>query len=357
MPRQRSPILALAAAVLAAMSASGAWAQDDDAAARCVALAGEPDGGVPLGRAELMSYLTSLQKARADCEAAAAAEPPDPRALFHVGVLLQREGVHERAVAHFRTAAEAGLAPAHTKLGDYHNFGIGPMEEDHERAVAAYRAAADGGDLAAVTTLGIMSLLGRGGPREPARALDLMQEAADGGYHFAQIRLGQIYLKAEGLAAAEARELGLPDPQKAAALLELAAAQGSITAQLGLAALFAGDGGGLAADPARQARWTRRAAQSGVPSATAALAFLHERGRGVAYDPVRAAQLYVAALETGKIAFDAMRGTENGYTPRWDRQTAIEFQKILREKGFYRGALDGIVGPMTRAGARKLSGG
>ena len=86
----------------------------------------------------------------------------------------------------------------------------------------------------------------------------------------------------------------------------------------------------------------------------AALGFLYERGRGVEADPDRAAALYVQALETGEVDVDDLRGRIGGYEPPWDRATAIAFQVILQDRGLYLGAIDGIIGPMSRAAAAAL---
>ncbi|WP_232796468.1 tetratricopeptide repeat protein [Roseovarius salinarum] len=349
----KSVMIALpAAAVLAA--AVPAAAQSTDAAARCLDVAGPPDAGVPVSRDALARDLEALQRARADCEEAAARPDPAPAALYHMGVILQREGAHDTALARFEAAAERGVAAAHTKLGDYYNFGIGPIEEDHDRAVAGYRAAAEAGDMPAKTTLAIMHGLGRGVAQDSERMIALLQDAADAGYHFAQVRLAQVYRNADGLADTQAEALGLPDPEKAATLYEMAAEQGNTTARTELAKLYAD--ASLFDDPEKQAAWTRRAAEAGNPAAINTLGFLHERGKGVAYDPVRAAELYVEALETGEIKVSGLRGRDGGRTPKWDRQTALEFQKILKDRGFYRGALDAIVGPGTLGAARKLAG-
>ena len=62
---------------------------------------------------------------------------------------------------------------------------------------------------------------------------------------------------------------------------------------------------------------------------------MHERGDGLAYNPQKAAQYYIAAIETGGLDVTKLRGRVNGYTPYWDRQTALEFQRILQERGLY----------------------
>jgi hypothetical protein len=59
-------------------------------------------------------------------------------------------------------------------------------------------------------------------------------------------------------------------------------------------------------------------------------------------------------MESGKVEFGDLR---NGAPGTWDRDTALEFQTILKERGLYDGALDAIIGGGTAAAARKLADG
>jgi len=60
-------------------------------------------------------------------------------------------------------------------------------------------------------------------------------------------------------------------------------------------------------------------------------------------------------LETGDLPVEDMRGQIGGRWVRWDRETALAFQSILRARGLYLGALDAQVGPGTMAAARRLA--
>jgi hypothetical protein len=135
--------------------------------------------------------------------------------------VAQARGDHREAVALYDRAAAAGIGAAHTRLGDYYNFAIGPIRPDIDRAIAAYRAATDLGDLAGTTTLAFMHRLGRGVPRDPAEMIRLFRIAADQGYHFAQINLAQTYLTGEGVPGGADPALGIPDPRAAVPHLAL----------------------------------------------------------------------------------------------------------------------------------------
>lgn len=332
----------------------GGAATASDAAAACHEIAGLPESGAPVSRTAMTARFQTLGRARAHCEAAVIGPDPDPTALFHLAVIMQREGVHDRARAVFTMAAEAGVAAAHTKLGDYFNFGIGPVREDHARAVARYRRAAEGGDAAAQATLAIMYRLGRGLPRDFNAMIALLEQSAGAGYHVAQVRLADLYMSVKGVPQRLAREYGIPDPVKAAELYRKAADQGSAEAEAALTKLIEG-GADAFDDPATRVAWLRHAAAQGDARAINALGFLHERGEGVDYDPERAAELYVEALETGDLPVEELRGQIGGRWVRWDRDTALAFQSILRERGLYRGALDAQVGPGTMSAARRLT--
>ena len=220
------------------------------------------DAGAPVSRDALNVYFGTLGKARAHCEAAVIGAEPDAVALFHLAVIMQREGVHDRALEVFRMASEAGLAAADTKLGDYYNFGIGPVREDHRKAVAAYEKAVAGGDVAAKSTMAIMHQLGRGVPQDFNKMMiDLLKASADEGYHFSQFRLAELYMKPDSIPGSLARELDLPDPIKAAKLYEMAAAQGSQDARVALDKFLEGDG--LFDDPETKLKWVMHAADNG----------------------------------------------------------------------------------------------
>jgi len=342
-------ILAATVSVLGLLTGAG-FAQTSDAAAKCREIAGAPDAGAPVSREALNAHFGKLGTARPHCEAAVIGATPDEAALFHLAVIMQREGVHERALEVFARAAESGLASAHTKLGDYYNFGIGPVQENHERAVAEYEKAIAGGDVPAMSTMAIMYQLGRGVTQDFEKSIELLEASAEAGYHFSQFRLAEIYMNPQSIPGSLARQMGLPDPVSAAKLYESAAAQGSQDARAALEKFMAGDG--VFDSPEARAKWLEHASGNGNAQAMNALGLMHEQGNGVAYDPARAAELYVAALETGDLDVSSLRASG---PRRWDKDTAVEFQILLQERGLYDGALDGIIGGGTLGAARRLA--
>lgn len=122
---------------------------------------------------------------------------------------------------------------------------------------------------------------------DPARAYDLLQEAAESGHVAATERLGRICLEATP-----------PDAACAFARLERAARDGRASARTLLGWMHA-EGIGGKVDLARAAKYYGEAAKMGEPSAHNNLGELHEKGRGVAKDPRKAFEHYLAAASAG----------------------------------------------------------
>lgn len=148
--------------------------------------------------------------------------------------------------------------------------------------------AADDGSPYAAVELALMELGGRGGPADPAAALARLAVAAEAGLPAAQLLLGGALLvdgvrAADGVAwlrraaaagewsaswllgTAYLRGLGVArEPAQARVMMQLAAQQGVVEAQLELATLYAGGVGGRR-DDAAAARWELAAAEAGHP--------------------------------------------------------------------------------------------
>ncbi len=123
--------------------------------------------------------------------------------------------------------------------------------------------------------------------KDPARAFELLKEAADSGHVGASERLGRICLEAEP-----------PDAPCAFARLERAAKEGRASAKTLLGWMHA-EGIGGKVDAARAAQYYREAAQQGEPSARNNLGELYEKGRGVGQDAAQAFEHYLSAARSG----------------------------------------------------------
>ncbi|MEJ6395412.1 tetratricopeptide repeat protein [Gymnodinialimonas sp. 2305UL16-5] len=357
---QRAEALSAASNAFEQLAAESAARAEAAAAAQaaldeCVAIAGAPSAEVPLSEAAQQAAFIALREALPACRDAAEALPEEGVPFYHLATAAQAAGRHRRAIPLYETAAENGVAAALTRIGDYHNFGIRPIREDADQAVEFYRQAAEAGDVAGTATLAFMYRLGRGVPRDPAEMVRLMQVAADAGYPFAQANLGNTYLTGEGVPGEADEALGIPDARRAVPLLAGAARAGNTDAVQSLIELYSRGGPGVEPNDFLRFRWTNFLAETGDIAAQAERAFLFEQGIGRDRDPQFAAQEYVRLMETGEIDIDDLRGRVNGQVPPWDRETAEALQLILQERGLYQMAIDGAVGPGTRAAARALS--
>lgn len=122
---------------------------------------------------------------------------------------------------------------------------------------------------------------------DPARAVNLIREAADAGHVAANERMGRICLEAEP-----------PDAACALARLERAARDGRASATTLLGWMHA-EGISGTPDPARAAKFYAEAATKGENSARNNLGELYEKGRGVTRDETAAFGHYLAAAREG----------------------------------------------------------
>ena len=202
-----------------------------------------------------------------------------PLAAAYLGKLLlfgtQRcvPAAPDEAPRWLRVAAAADEAGAHYDLGFALLTGAAG-DEGRGRAVAHLERAAAQPDAIAVELLALLHASGLGVPRNPARARELIAEAA---------RLGSDGLVRLGRDAAN-------EPRTARLLadavrrLERLADQGDAHAQGFLAHLYV-YGQGTARDPRRAVGLAQEAAAAGEAAAMRVLASAYLHGRGVARDP------------------------------------------------------------------------
>ncbi|MBF9032315.1 hypothetical protein HKCCE3408_18095, partial [Rhodobacterales bacterium HKCCE3408] len=337
-------------------AAAAARAAAEEALGRCLAIAGPPDARLPVSEDLLQAQIAATAEAAPDCLAVLDGLPDAEAgdALYHLGVFAQTSGEHETAIGYYERAAEAGVAAADSRLGDYYFLNIGRIGADVERGIAYYRIAAEAGEPEAARVLALAYAQGRGVDRNMRRAVSLLEQAAEADYHFAQYILGRIVLTGEGLQVRDRSRLNIPDTERGLALLQAAADQGNVQAATLLTEVYSGDIAGLAQDDAERFRLTEAAAETGLPEAINALGFLYERGIGTLPDPQRAAESYALALTEG-LDIDDLRGQVDGVVPPWNTETAVAFQQILIDRGLYQGPLDGLVGAGTIAAARGLA--
>ena len=123
-----------------------------------------------------------------------AAAHGDIRAIFNVGIMYQFrfETNLEEAVRCYRTAAEAGLTRAQSRLGHCYLYGTG-VAQDYEQALEWLRTAGDNGDANALQTLGSLYEFGEGVEEDPEKAAEYYLASAELGDAEAQCCIGYCY--------------------------------------------------------------------------------------------------------------------------------------------------------------------
>lgn len=174
-------------------------------------------------------------------------------------------------------------------LGYMYEFGQG-VATDMAMAARLYALAADAGNADASMRLGLLSMYGRAGSRDLAKAVVQLETAARGGAIFSYNLLADIYSWDDGIPA---------DPVKVRAYLQAGADQGSSRSQSRLGAMYHFGGNGLPQDYVKAASLYQQAVDSDDLLALNNLGDLYENGHGVPQDYARALELYRRAAREG----------------------------------------------------------
>lgn len=151
--------------------------------------------------------------------------------------------------------------------------------------------AADSGSAEGQHRLALVFINGDAGvPRNPARAVELFEKAAAQGHRRAQLNLGTIYLRGQGVQR---------DLIQARAWLEQAAADGDAYATYALGRAMAENAPPASADPTRAADLFRRAAEKGHMLAALRYGMALADGSGVKQDLIAAQRWLMLAQQNG----------------------------------------------------------
>lgn len=160
---------------------------------------------------------------------------------------------------------------------------------DYASAARDWNAAAKLGNGAAMYNLGVMSLTGKGAPKDVAAAARWFKASADAGHSGGMVNWALCRLNGFGTARDEADGFRI---------LQQAANKGSATAMGMLAEAYL-RGRGAPADARQAAGWLQKAVDAGDGPSIAQLADLYEQGQGVPRDARRAFNLYQRAATAG----------------------------------------------------------
>jgi TPR repeat protein len=284
-------VLALAAPALAAPQVVTLGVGDPaaDPIAACADLAASPFEPGRGGRG-LLDDQIFLDGAMAACESALAADPNSAEVqtwLARVQILVGRPA---DAKPLLENAAAGGNPFAAYLLSRLYGDSLdNTVAEDPERALELLMQAADGGFVLAASDLAERYETGNGVDIDYSEALRLYQQAADAEYGFAVYKLGYFH---HGGYAVDV------DYDKAAALYQQAADLGEPLGNNGLGQLQE-FGQGVPQDYAKAAEYYQLAADKGEKMSQTSLAYFYEQGLGVAQDYDKSFALLTEAAGQG----------------------------------------------------------
>ena len=189
-------------------------------------------------------------------------DAPSADAEAWLGAVLIDRGARAEGLRLIRRAADAGSAEGEHRLGLIYANGEAGLERDETRAAQLFEKAAEKGHRRAQLNIGTLYWRGQGVPRDLIQARAWLEKAAaDGNVH-------AIY--ALGRAMSESAPPASSDPTRAADLFRQAAERGHMFAALRYGMALS-DGTGVKKDQAAAQRWFVTAQQNGVPEAALAM--------------------------------------------------------------------------------------
>lgn len=275
-----------------------------------------------------------------------AVEKNDPYSLSALAWLYREgKGVQQdfgKALDLYRRAAERNDVNGMSSLGYMAQYGLG-MPVNYNEALRWYEMASAQNDAYAFSALGYMYREGVGVQRDYARSIDYYRRGAELGDLNSMGSMG--YALQNGL--------GTPvNFDEARRWYEKAAERSDPYSMASLAWLYE-NGKGVRQDYQQAKSLYERAAEGGNAYAMGNLSLLYDRGMGTRQNAREAARFAISSMEGGETPFinDMKRGATN-FSPEF-RQ---ELQRLLRERGYYSGPIDGVFGVTTSAAIDRLTG-
>ena len=275
-----------------------------------------------------------------------AVEKNDPYSLSALAWLYREgKGVQQdygKALDLYRRAAEKNDVSGMSSLGYMAQYGLG-MPVNYSEALRWYEMASAQNDAYAFSALGYMYREGVGVERDYAKSLDYYRRGADLGDLSSMGSMG--YALQNGL--------GTPvNFEEARQWYEKGAERNDAYSMASLAWLYE-NGKGVPQDYQQAKSWYERAAEGGNSYAMGNLSFLYDRGMGTPQNAREAARFAISSMEGGETPFiNDMKKGATSYSPEF-RQ---ELQRLLRERGYYSGPIDGVFGATTSVAIDKLTG-
>jgi TPR repeat protein len=188
--------------------------------------------------------------------------PADADAAAWLGAILLERGAQREGLKLIQQSADAGSAEGAHRLALVYAYGEGGVPRNEARAAELFERAAEKGHKRAQLNLGTLYLRGQGVPRDLIQARAWLEKAAANGDPYALYALGRAMSESAGPASA--------DPIRAADLFRQSAEKGHPLAALRYG-LALSEGVGIKRDPVVAQRWLTHASNSDVPEAALAL--------------------------------------------------------------------------------------
>lgn len=198
----------------------------------------------------------------ASAEKAFRSMPGNPDADAWLGALLLDRGATRDGLRLIQRAADAGSSEGAHRLGLVYAQGLAGTPRNDAKAIEYFEKAANAGNTRAQINLGILYLRGQGVPRDLVNARAWLEKAAASGDPQALYALGR--------AMSESTEQIAADPVRAADLFRKAAEKGHALASLRYG-LALSEGTGIKRDIPTAQRLLVQASDNGIPEAALAL--------------------------------------------------------------------------------------
>lgn len=212
--------------------------------------------------------------------------------------------------------------PHHARVEGAETYAKG----DYARAYKELKPLAEKGNAGAQVYLGAMYVKGQGVPLDYTMAMKWFLKAAEQGSPEAQFNLGIMYEKGNGVPKALAEAL---------TWFRKAAGQGHPSAQFRMGAMY-NFGEGVSKDYVEAAKWFRKAAENGHGDGQLALGLMYRDGAGVSRDYVEAVKWYRMAAERGIAAAELDLGAMyyQGHGVAQDYTIAAKWVRKAAEQGY-----------------------
>lgn len=222
--------------------------------------------------------------------------------LAYYGV---EEGHYKQAIEYWQKAADQGSGLGLYALGARYREGIG-VDQDFEKAADYYQRAVDAGCLMGYNGLGNLSRIGGGVAKDGQKALEYYMKASESAdwyiHNHAQLLIGYTYLYGTtGVSK---------DPEKAVEWIEKAANEGYPRAYRQLGELYQYPVAPMQKDLVKSFKWFNKAAECGQPYN---LGLFYHGGLYVERDQEHAVELFLQDVDGGQSAIDSLAALAHCY--------------------------------------------